>query len=73
MKAIEMFLKQIGKETAILLSYPSITSAEYAGWQDNCVSVRELPLKVFTILCSLSGLTYDEVLKQLVKYEILAC
>ncbi len=72
MHAIERFLNQLGKESNTLLTYPSITAAEYTAWVENDVSVKELPLKVFTILCSLSHLSYDEVLKQLIKYELLA-
>lgn len=72
MRAIERFLNQLGKDSLTLLTYPSITAAEYKVWVDNNVSVKELPLKVFTILCSLSHLSYDDLLKQLVKYELLS-
>lgn len=72
MHAIERFLNQLGKDSSSLLTYPSITTTEYKAWVDNNVSVNELPLKVFTILCSLSHLSYDDVLKQLIKYELLS-
>lgn len=72
MYAIERFLNQLGKESNTLLTYPAITTAEYTAWVENDVSVKELPLKVFTILCSLSHLSYDDLLKQLVKYELLS-
>ncbi|MEO1770718.1 MULTISPECIES: hypothetical protein [Enterococcus] len=72
MRAIELFLCQLGEESNTLLTYSSITAAEYTVWVEENTSVKELPLKVFTILCTLSHLSYDEVLKQLVKYELLA-
>lgn len=71
MRTIERFLNQLGEESSTLLTYPSITADEYKAWVDNNVSLNELPLKVFTILCSLSHLSYDDVVRQLIKYELL--
>ncbi|GCF94862.1 hypothetical protein NRIC_27530 [Enterococcus florum] len=71
MEAIEWFLTDyLGRSPELLFTQTTIRPQEYHQWKDTKIPINELPLKLFTALCSLSQLSYEEVLKLLVRYEL---
>lgn len=71
MFAVEQFLYHyLNKPLESLLFFEGISQDEYFQWIHEKNTIRELPLKVFTMLCLQSQMSYEQVIKILVRFEL---
>ncbi|WP_440896647.1 hypothetical protein ACS127_01160 [Amphibacillus sp. Q70] len=71
MFAVEQFLYHyLNKPLESLLLSECISKDEYIQWIHEKSTIRELPLKVFTMLCLQTQMSYEQVIKALVQFEL---